>query len=404
MKNLATITLESFQDYPTGVFESPNTWYRFTPTAPREHPDLVLPVGFSVQWPHAKEVKLAKTDMQWCWKIEISPARPDLKTTPYIEFWVIVDGDSKLVDLTRIDPDTLDPIADPDPLWWATARSTINKGAVWFGDLILTNTVGESHNAGRVEGDTGPQGIPGAPGTPGLKGDKGDTGTPGTPGTPGLKGEKGDTGTPGTPGTPGLKGDKGDKGDTGTPGTPGLKGEKGDKGDTGPQGTLGTPGLKGDTGPQGIPGTPGLKGDKGDTGTPGTPGTPGLKGDKGDTGTPGTIPTQTFANLTLATGFTNAYAVDPACISYWGRVHYLFGSIASANPYIVNTWTHIATLPSGYVPITDNPIYLQSDGPVAYKVQLRVLKVGAVYQMQAWVNSPNSKPYIHLTGALFRSK
>ena len=344
MKNLATITLESFQDYPTGVFESPNTWYRFTPTAPREHPDLVLPVGFSVQWPHAKEVKLAKTDMQWCWKIEISPARPDLKTTPYIEIWVIVDGDSKLVDLTRIDHDTLDPIADPDPLWWATARSTINKGAVWFGDLILTNTVGESHNAGRVEGDTGPQGIPG---TPGLKGDKGDTG---------------------------------------------------------PQGTLGTPGLKGDTGPQGIPGTPGLKGDKGDTGTPGTPGTPGLKGDKGDTGTPGTIPTQTFANLTLATGFTNAYAVDPACISYWGRVHYLFGSIASANPYIVNTWTHIATLPSGYVPITDNPIYLQSDGPVAYKVQLRVLKVGAVYQMQAWVNSPNSKPYIHLTGALFRSK
>ena len=328
MKNLATITLESFQDYPTGVFESPNTWYRFTPTAPREHPDLVLPVGFSVQWPHAKEVKLAKTDMQWCWKIEISPARPDLKTTPYIEFWVIVDGDSKLVDLTRIDPDTLDPIADPDPLWWATARSTINKGAVWFGDLILTNTVGESHNAGRVEGDTGPQGIPGAPGTPGLKGDKGDTGTPGTPGTPGLKGEKGDTGTPGTPGTPGLKGDKGDT---------------------------------------------------------------------------GTMPIQTFVNLTLLNGSTNEVLADPACISYYGRVHYLYGSIIPLNNLPDKQWFAVAQLPSGYVPIVDSAIYVEVFTTTEYAVYGRIIKVGAVWQLQVNSTLPATKPIIHLDGVKFRS-
>lgn len=147
-------------------------------------------------------------------------------------------------DLVRVDKDTLDPAAVPDPAWWAELNQQIQGGEVDSdGTLILTRQNGQSFPAGHVKGDTGPQGEQGIQGVPGPEGPQGIQGERGLQGEQGLQGEPGPQGIQGVQGEQGIQGPKGDKGDTGEPGP---KGDNGDKGDVGDQGIQGIQGLPGD--------------------------------------------------------------------------------------------------------------------------------------------------------------
>jgi len=94
--------------------------------------------------------------------------------------------------LIQVDPKTLEPLAKPEPEWWAMTRKTVIDGYVMGGDLILRHYNGATTNAGRVEGAPGKDGAPGRDGVDGKPGRDGLDGAPGAPGKDGAPGRDGE--------------------------------------------------------------------------------------------------------------------------------------------------------------------------------------------------------------------
>lgn len=156
------------------------------------------------------------------------------------------------------------------------------KGDVYKRDengwSFLTNlTTGITGPTG-PEGPTGPAGVDGATGPAGPQGPAGADGTVGPAGANGANGATGPAGAQGPTGPAGTKGDTGPQGPSGPTGPQGAQGLPGAPGAVGPQGAQGIPGVTGAIGPQGP------KGDTGATGLQGPQGQAGPKGDKGEKG------------------------------------------------------------------------------------------------------------------------
>ena len=140
---------------------------------------LVTRRGFTVRTGFKPVViDLHQTSLDGAWLITISSHNNDIVHGFYAgPAPNMVDGAEVATpfnDLIMVDPDTLEPSEEPDPIWWAMARSTVTGGSVdGSGDLILTHYDGKTTNAGRVKGDRGERGERGLQGD---KGDKGDTG------------------------------------------------------------------------------------------------------------------------------------------------------------------------------------------------------------------------------------
>ena len=244
---MTTISVTVGVDTPTG-HEQITPHLTATPTKTRWWQGaVILPQGFTLTLGDDQTFNLDPTDNAWCWKLTITHFNKGVKyeQTRYV---IVPNSQETLTyqELTDVDPDSLEPTADPDPVWWIMAGSTVSSGGVVDGDLILQRTDGQQVNAGNVRGPQGPAGPRGTQGPRGERGYPGPTGQQGPQGPQGPKGEQGDTGATGPKGDkgdPGATGPKGDKGDTG------ATGPKGDKGDTGATGPKGDKGDKGDPGP-----------------------------------------------------------------------------------------------------------------------------------------------------------
>ncbi|MFD9730893.1 collagen-like domain-containing protein [Micrococcus luteus] len=155
--------------------------------------------------------------------------------------------------LSKVSPRSLDPEAEPEPSWWATANATINSGTVVDGELLLARADGETVKAGKVVGPQGPVGPRGETGPQGIKGEKGEIGPQGPIGQTGPVGPQGERGLTGERG---LQGAQGEQGPIGPQGVKGDTGPKGDKGETGARGLQGLTGPTGPVGPKGETGDP----------------------------------------------------------------------------------------------------------------------------------------------------
>jgi hypothetical protein len=124
----------------------------FAPTRKRviegEPDTILLPVPFMVDIPETGvvSVNLDPTGPDWAWKVTavITGASRTVETV-----LVPVNGPQDYPDLTRVDPDTLAPEAEPEPAWYAALEAAI---------------------------DALPEPVPGAPGVPGK-----DSTVPGPP-------------------------------------------------------------------------------------------------------------------------------------------------------------------------------------------------------------------------------
>lgn len=179
---------------------------------------------------------------------------------PWDEYVIVpnVDGVMNYTDLEKVSPETLDPVATPDPEWWARVNAALTGVSVRDGHIYVQTGDGAERYVGDLatgpqgpKGDKGDQGEQGVAGPVGPKGDKGDKGETGKDGVAGPKGDKGDQGVAGPVGPTGPKGDQGLKGETGPIGQTGPKGDKGDQGVAGPKGDRGLTGLTGPAGKDG---------------------------------------------------------------------------------------------------------------------------------------------------------
>lgn len=187
---------------------------RFTPTRERvvvgDPDEVILPIGFSVQVPKdtgRADVDLAPTGPGWVWEVYSHSFGVTAEYAYVIVPEPVPDpvnpGEFLPVDepdLVRVDKDTLDPAAVPDPAWWAEVERTVSTGEVAGDDLLLHLRNGETLNAGHVRGLQGEQGQQGVQGEIGPQGIQGDTGAQGIQGEQGVQGERGPQGLQGLPG------------------------------------------------------------------------------------------------------------------------------------------------------------------------------------------------------------
>lgn len=111
-------------------------------------------------------VTLAPTGPGWCWRVT---HRPSLGRS-WSEYVLVPDSDDvvEFMDLVRVDPESLEPDADPDPAWWGAVDEMIIGAEVAGDDLQLTRQNGDTFEAGNVRGPEGPRGQQGAPGVDGA--------------------------------------------------------------------------------------------------------------------------------------------------------------------------------------------------------------------------------------------
>lgn len=170
-------------------------------------------------------VTLAPTGPGWCWRVT---HRPSLGRS-WSEYVLVPDSDDvvEFMDLVRVDPESLEPDADPDPAWWGAVDEMIIGAEVVGDDLQLTRQSGETFDAGHVRGPTGPQGEQGVTGEPGPQGESGERGPEGPRGEPGADGADGIDGSDGQDGEQGPEGPRGPRGPQGETGPPGQDGQDG---------------------------------------------------------------------------------------------------------------------------------------------------------------------------------
>ena len=70
---------------------------------------------------------------------------------------------AELLENYQVDPDTLDPAAEPEAAWWTFANgladdaaNAVVSGTIVGDDLILTQNDGDTINAGNVRGPSAP--------------------------------------------------------------------------------------------------------------------------------------------------------------------------------------------------------------------------------------------------------
>lgn len=221
------------------------------------NPDrTVLPVAFSTEVPVTGtiEIKLAPTGPGWCWEL----LGHDFDGYIWREYFVVPDADSvEFTDLARVDPDSLDSLEEPDPLWWAEVKT--------LKDLVAQGG-GSGPGSEGPEGPMGPEGPAGPPGKDGRDGRDGRDGIDGAPGKDGINGESGRDGIDGAPGRDGKDG---------ADGLPGPEGPIGPEGPAGRDGIDGAPGKDGRDGIDGLPGPAGKDGERGPEGPAGKDGSSG---------------------------------------------------------------------------------------------------------------------------------
>lgn len=188
-----------------------------------EDGNVVLPTSINVTSGSSGTIylKLEPTRPSWVWHIVITH-----HGVTYDDVYVQVPSSNEPIpypELPRVDPDTLEADADPDPAWWSTAEQAL--------DIV------RRANAGEFDGDRGPAG------PIGLRGPAGPTGSRGPTGERGLQGERGVQGVRGVQGPTGEQGPRGDTGPLGI---------QGDIGPRGPQGQQGPAGDVGPAGPSGV--------------------------------------------------------------------------------------------------------------------------------------------------------
>ena len=180
---------------------------------------------------------------------------------------------------------------------------TANTGNVWFWGADNT-----WHDAGKIVGPTGPQGVQGPTGPTGAQGPQGQQGNTGVQGPQGPTGVQGPTGLQGPTGVQGVQGPTGVQGPQGPTGVQGPQGPIGVQGPQGPTGHTGAQGPQGVQGPQGpsgvsnVPGPQGPQGPIGDIGVQGPTGAQGPQGPQGDTGPQGPSGAQGPQGLTGVQG------------------------------------------------------------------------------------------------------
>lgn len=156
---------------PTG--NKPATGYMvWSPTRRRFADDrIILPAPFTVRLDQGTVTFQADpSTAEWVWRVdEVFTHQP--QTTVY----VVVQGDIPLnyANLDRINPETLEPFAEPSALWWQTANNTIQNAAIISDQLLLTRYNGQTLNLGNIRGRQGTRGLQGIPGTPGKDGTNG---------------------------------------------------------------------------------------------------------------------------------------------------------------------------------------------------------------------------------------
>ena len=130
-------------------------------------------------------IDLEPTNIGHAWLISVMPSNGDVISGYYK---VPFTNEELFSNLVEVDPETMEPNTEPEPEWWAMAKSTVSSGKVVDGDLILESFDGSTVNAGRVQGERG---------EPGERGERGREGERGTQGEPGEQGEQGIQGEPG---------------------------------------------------------------------------------------------------------------------------------------------------------------------------------------------------------------
>lgn len=108
---------------------------------------IVIPAPFTEPFTGAVDIPLTPSGVDWCWKISITVTG----ITSLVEYVNVPNAAAvDYADLTRVDPETLEPGTEPDALWWAKLN-----------DLIAL---------GGIPGDDGADGTDGTDGTDGLNG------------------------------------------------------------------------------------------------------------------------------------------------------------------------------------------------------------------------------------------
>lgn len=140
---------------------------RFTPTRERvvvgDPDEVILPISFSVQVPKdtgRADVDLAPTGPGWVWEVYSHSfgvtaeyayvVVPEPVPDPDIpgEFLPVDEPD-----LVRVDKDTLDPAAVPDPLWWAELEAA--KALASDVELARVDAAGSATSAAQSATDSG---------------------------------------------------------------------------------------------------------------------------------------------------------------------------------------------------------------------------------------------------------
>lgn len=117
--SLVTINL----DQPTREGNAPAaTLLRWRPSARFDKGGAtVLPFAFTVPLDGVTRptIEVSDTGPGWCWEVEeVSPGvTGEYRST---RRYLAVSGDALYSDLAEVDPDTLDPAAEPEAAWWAS--------------------------------------------------------------------------------------------------------------------------------------------------------------------------------------------------------------------------------------------------------------------------------------------
>lgn len=189
-----------FEDHAGGLQPAARGHVVFEPSHKHLHTDggvgTIRP--FTIKFNKPFIVDLEPTTPNWAWKITVTAG-----ADTFIGYYNI-DRDTDFSKLIRVDPETLEPDAEPEPAWWVMARSTVNGGEVINGYLWLTRSDGTRFNAGYVQGKDGLNGRDGRNGVDGVNGALGSPGKDGAPGRDGVDGSQGTPGAPGAPGAPGV--------------------------------------------------------------------------------------------------------------------------------------------------------------------------------------------------------
>lgn len=150
-----TRVLFSYRQPGINGLRAPSGSIRLAPTRRREQGEhVVLPNVFLATLEDGQViVDLEPTGDGWAWSMRESVGGG----SDGLYFTIPTDLGKVLnfTDLEMVDPDTLDPVADPVAAWWAELDHTVTGGEVQGDSLVLSRRGGETFNAGDVRGAQG---------------------------------------------------------------------------------------------------------------------------------------------------------------------------------------------------------------------------------------------------------